>query len=204
MQRRNNTHYQTRARIEELLKKSGIHPGSWARSAHLQRGEAEEGGSFNWVLTSEKPTTIFDWDRWELVDEVLVADGMRIPANGQVVLLDSHSRYSVKDVLGHVRNFDECRAGDYLARSGQVFFADDADSQAARAKVEGGHITDGSVGYVPVPGRSIWVPDGEQAAIDGRLFEGPVKVTREWILKEFSITPIGADVLAKVRLLCAS
>ena len=64
-------------------------------------------------------------------------------------------------------------------------------------KVLDGHITDGSVGYAVT--RAIWVPDGTEAAINGKIYQGPLKVSTEWSLKEFSITPIGADTLAKVR-----
>lgn len=207
MQRKSNLksvpqNIQTRGQVEDVLKQAGIHQGSWARAAHLQRAEPKESGGFEWVLTSEKPTTIFDWERWELVEEVLLADGMLVPANGQVVLLDSHSRYSVKDVLGHVTSFKEGESGEFAARIGTVFFAGDKFSQDARDKVEGGHITDGSVGYQPV--KSVWVPEEEQVSVNGRIFDGPVRVTYQWLLKEFSITPIGADVLAKVQRLCGA
>ena len=47
------------------------------------------------------------------------------------------------------------------------------------------------------------IPEGTEAAVKGRTFAGPLKVSYEWTLKEFSITPIGADTLAKVRSLCA-
>ncbi|BCL59962.1 hypothetical protein DGMP_06550 [Desulfomarina profundi] len=189
--------------IQKILRGAGIHRGMWARSAEIiTRAEAGADGGFDWVLTTEKPTIIFDWERWEFVEEILLADGMLVPASGQVVLLDSHSRTSVKDVLGHVRDFKETTSGEFAARSGTVFFAEDSASADARKKVEGGHITDGSVGYQPK--KSIWVPEDHEVTVSGRTFVGPVRVTYEWILKEFSITPIGADVLAKVRLLCGA
>ena len=74
-----------------------------------------------------------------------------------MVLLDSHSRNSVKDVLGHVRDFAEAVVGEYPARSGIVHFAGNQDSQDAKAKVEGKHITDGSVG---VPANQVHLGDG--------------------------------------------
>lgn len=194
-----------RSEIEQIFRQAGIPQGVWVRNASInlsKRAAAGADGGFDWILTTEKPTVVFDWERWEFVEEILLADGMLVPANNQVVLLDSHSRYSVKDVLGHVRDFAEAVSGEYAARSGQVYFAADQPSIDARAKVEGNHITDGSVGYQPR--KSVWVPEGEQVAIGGRMFDGPVRVTYEWLLREFSITPIGADVLAKVRLLCGA
>lgn len=204
MQRRQNN-YQTRSKIEDVLKQAGIHPGGWARSAHLQRAEPGEEGAnetFRWVLTTEKPTVVFDWQRWELVEEILLADGMLVPAVGQVPLLDSHNRYSVKDVLGHVRDFSEGTSSGHGARLGMVHFAADPSSREALQKVSDGHITDGSVGYQQL--KSVWVPAEEEVSIGGRLFVGPVRVTYQWLLKEFSITPIGADVLAKVERLCGA
>ena len=196
----------THQEIEKALRTAGMHRGMWARSATLQRaaagGDDTGGEGLKWILTTEKPTVVFDWERWEFVEEILLADGMLVPANNQVVLLDSHNRNSVKDVYGHVEGFAEDMAGEYPARSGIVLFAEDPDSLAARQKVEGGHITDGSVGYQPT--KSVWVPEDEEVAIGGRIFTGPVRLTYEWLLKEFSITPIGADVLAKVRLLCGA
>jgi len=146
------------------------------------------------------PALVFDWERWDFVNEVLLADGMMVPAIGQVPLLDSHNRNSARDVLGHVRDFSEAAIGGYQGRNGQIYFAADEDSQIIRQKVADGHITDGSVGYQVLS--SIWVPENTEVLIDGRLFIGPLKVSRKWSLKEFSITPIGADVLAKVRMLC--
>lgn len=197
-----NSISRTRGEIEQALRAAGIHPGMWAREAAIvlsKRAEAKQDGGFEWILSTEKPTVVWDWERWDFVEEILLADGMLVPASGQVPLLDSHNRSSVKNVHGHVRDFAEAKMGDYPARSGMVFFAGDQDSLDARAKVEGSHITDGSVGYQPRS--SIWIDAGAEAIIKGRTFVGPVRVTYEWSLKEFSITPIGADVLAKVRIL---
>lgn len=187
--------------IEGHLRGVGIHPGTQTRAAGLRAASQEsDGDALDWILSTELPATVFDWDRYDFVNEVLLADGMMVPAFGQVPLLDSHNRTSALDVLGHVRDFTEVVAGDYLGRSGKVRFAADEKSQTIRQKVADGHITDGSVGYQV--NESIWVPEGMTVAVGGRNFTGPLKVSTKWSLKEFSITPIGADVLAKVRRLC--
>ena len=192
--------HQQRLQIETALRAAGIHPGMWARAAGLHRATAPAAdGGMAWTLSTELPALVWDWERWDFVNEILIADGMMIPAAGQVPLLDSHNRNSARDVLGHVRDFTAVSVGGYPGRSGQVHFAADNDSQIIKQKVADGHITDGSVGYQVTS--SIWVPDNTEVSIDGRLFTGPVKVSRQWSLKEFSITPIGADVLAKVRML---
>jgi hypothetical protein len=188
--------------IEKILQAAGMSRGDWARSATVVKREnkdkSEDG--YLWTLSSEKPVVVFDWDRWDFVKEVLLMDGMMVPPVGQVPLLDSHNRNSVDDVLGHVRDFTESTAGQYPARDGKVFFAADDKSQRTEQKVVDRHLLDGSVGYNVE--KSVWIAEGTEASVNGRLFEGPLKVSYKWSLKEFSVTPVGADVLAKVRTLC--
>lgn len=188
--------------IEKILQAAGMYRGDWARSATAVKRESTEksDSGYLWTLSSEKPVVIFDWDRWDFVEEVLLMDGMMVPPVGQVPLLDSHNRNSVDDVLGHVRGFVESTAGQYLARDGKVFFAADDKSQRTEQKVVDRHILDGSVGYNVE--KAVWLEEGTEAAVNGRMFQGPLKVSYLWSLKEFSVTPVGADVLAKVRTLC--
>lgn len=198
-----------RAFIIEAFAASGIAPGTMIRSSKLQqRGcseranqESDDGG-LRWTLTTEQSATVFDWDRWDFVDEILLMDGLILPEIRQVPLLDSHNRGSVDDHIGSVVGFQRSAVGGYQAIDGLVRFAADEKSQRTWQKVLDGHITDGSVGYRVE--KSIWIPEGTEAAIKGRVFKGPLKISHEWSLKEFSITPIGADTLAKVRSLCAS
>lgn len=155
-----------------------------------------------WTLATELPAVLFDWDRYEFVNEVLIMDGMLAPAVGQVPLLDSHQRHSVDDVLGSVRGFSESIAGQYAARDGLVLFAADERSKITRQKVIDRHLIDGSVGYRVH--KSIWIPaDSEPITVLGKSYEGPLKVSYSWTVKEFSVTPIGADMLVKVRTLCS-
>jgi hypothetical protein len=191
---------QNKQAIEAALRAAGILPGMWARSISARAAAPAEDGGLEWLLTSELPALVWDWDRFELVSEVLIADGMLVPAIGQVPLLDSHNRYSALDVLGHVKDFKAAKAGSYDGKSGVSYFAADEKSQTVRQKVVDGHITDGSVGYSV--SKAIWIPEGMEAAVMGKTFAGPLKVSYQWSLKEFSVTPIGADVLAKVRMLC--
>ena len=190
--------------IRKELETAGLMFGTQSRAAALIiRGEEsnQDSPGLDWILTSEKPTTIFDWNRWDFVNEILLMDGMLVPAIGQVPFLDSHNRQSVDDVLGHVKDFSETTAGEYPAKAAIVHTASDDKSVRTRQKIDEGHITDGSVGYEVL--KSVWIPEGEEAVVKGRRFVGPVKVSYSWSLKEFSATPIGADVLAKVRLLCS-
>lgn len=195
-----------RNQIIETLRAAGIRYGHQVRTAAgsgtlaepLVRVQAgEDKNLMRWILTTELEALVWDWDQFDFVKEVLVMEGMRTPAIGQVPLLDSHNRFSVDDVLGHVRDFQHDDFSGYRGVDGAVFWAADEKSQRTEQKAVDGHITDGSVGYSV--DKSIWIPEGHKAAVHGREFEGPLKVSYEWSLKEFSITPIGADVLAKVR-----
>lgn len=186
--------------IETDFRAVGIHPGTSVRSLAMRAPAEPSDDSFEWILSTEMPVTVWDWDRYDFVSEVLLADGMLVPASGQVPLLDSHSRWSALDVLGHVRDFAETMAGEYPAKTGRARFAADEKSQTIKQKVLDGHLTDGSVGYQVL--KSIWIPEGMTVTVAGKSFTGPLKVSTQWSLKEFSVTPIGADVLAKVRRMC--
>jgi len=192
-----------RAEITAIMGRAGLLPGVSARTTTLAAASSrsasspDDDGGLRWVLTTEAPATVFDWQRYEFVDEILLMDGLVLPDNRQVPLLDAHSRWSVDDILGSVSDFAAAEVDGHQAVEAVVRFAADERSQRTRQKVLDGHLTDGSVGYAVT--RSLWIPEGEQAAIRGRLFTGPVKISHEWHLKEFSATPIGADALAKVR-----
>lgn len=193
-----------RSEITDIFARAGISPGLSLRAAVVPPAPpaspgADDGG-LRWILTTEAAATVFDWERFDFVSEILLMDGLVLPATKQVPLLDSHSRYSVDDILGSVTDIRSAEAGGYAAVDGLVRFASDERAQRVLQLVRDGHLTDGSVGYRV--DRAVWIPEGEQAAIRGRVFDGPVKVSYEWSLKEFSATPIGADALAKVRSLC--
>jgi len=181
-----------RAEIEQTLTRAGIRPGMTVRASAA--GNAD-GDIIRWRLTTEQPVTVWDWDRYEFVREILLVDGIRTP--DQVPLLDSHARWSVDDLLGSVSGFTAVDAEPYRALDGDVLFAADDKSARTKQKVLDHHLTDGSVGYSV--DRKIWIPAKESAVVAGRTFVGPVKVSYRSTLKEFSATPIGADTLAKVR-----
>lgn len=159
-----------------------------------EKPRPDEQGRFLWVLATGRAVKIWDWERGEFVDEVLLLEGLTHP--DRIPLLDSHNRNSAADQIGSVSDFDlDAAAGALL---GMVRFSEaDELSRATAAKVAEGHITDGSIGYRVE--RSVWVPEESSVNICGRDFTGPVRVTTAARLLEFSITPIGADDMAKVR-----
>ncbi len=194
---------QTRTQIEQIFRDAGVHRGMCTREATVAKGSissADDSDPLLWTLTTEMPATVFSWKLYDFVEEVLLMDGMVVPEVSQVPLLDSHNRRSCDDVLGHVRDFTDSRRGTCPAKDGEVYFASDEKSQRTRQKVIERHLLDGSVGYEPL--KSVWIEEGTEESVAGRIFQGPLLVTHSWLLKEFSVTPVGADVLAKVRTLC--
>jgi len=151
----------------------------------------EEARTVDAVMTTEAPAKVVDWERWEIVDEVLLMDGATYAK--QLPLLNSHDRSGVEQVLGSVR--DIRRDGDALV--GTVHFSSVPEADSALTKVREGHLTDFSIGYSAL--KSVWVQEGESYAVGGRTFDGPIKLTTQFEIKELSICPIGADKLAKAR-----
>lgn len=154
-----------------------------------------EGRSVEAVLSTENPVTVFDFSRFDLIDERLLADGAEFPS--QVPLLDNHARYSNDDVLGSVRDIK--RSGKTIV--GRLYFAE-GDERAEKVwnKVRQGHLTDVSIGY-----RSLEYTDikpGQSGVVNGRTYKaGPrgLRVTTKYLIREGSVTPIGADAAAKMR-----
>ncbi len=150
----------------------------------------EEARTVEAVMSTEQPVRVFDWDHGP-VEEVLLMKGAQYP--DQVPLLNDHDRWGVEKVLGSVSGIRL----EADAMVGTVSFSRVQEGYDAFTKVSEGHLTDFSIGYIV--NKSVFVPEGETQTIEGKTFEGPVKVSTEWTLKELSITPIGADDQAKAR-----
>ena len=145
------------------------------------------------IGTTEDRVQVFDWQRWAVIDEILLMTGCEMPASRQVPLLDTHSRYDSSSVLGSYRDM-RVEADQLVGRS---YFSTAPEAEGPYLKMKEGHLTDFSVGYRVI--ESTWVDDGEKAVIGGRTFDGPVSVVTRWRVKELSICPIGADERAKAR-----
>lgn len=157
----------------------------------------DEQKTVKFVATTEQPAQVFDWERFDIVDEVLRMDGIILPKSGRVPLLDSHARHSVANILGSADAWDFTDVDGHNGIETVVRFASDNGGKDAFQKVRDGHLTDMSVGYRVL--ESQWIPDKGKADIGGKSYTGPLKVATKWELKEVSLTPIGADALAKVR-----
>lgn len=148
------------------------------------------------VLSTENPVTVYDYDLWRVIDEILLASGRVAPE--QMPLLENHNRYSLDCVLGSIRNI-RSEGTDTIGQL-QLIEGDEMADSAWR-KVAQGHITDVSVGY-----RSeeyVDIPAGQTQIVNGKSYTAGAKrtlrVTTKWIVREASLTPIGADPGAKIR-----
>lgn len=149
------------------------------------------------IASTEAPAMVMDWDRWEVVREVLLMSGCRIPASGQLVLLDTHSRESVNRVLGSFRSARVTATEHGPSLVGRTHYSTVKEADDAYTKVKEGHVTDVSIGYEVLA--HIWVKDGESVSMDGKTFDGPMRIGVEWVPRELSLCPIGADENAKFR-----
>lgn len=153
----------------------------------------EDDNSVEFVLTTEYPATIFDWNRFEYVKEVLRADGVQLPSNKQVPLLNSHDRSRIENILGSVR--DIRTEGDKVV--GRLYFSKAPAAQEAFEKVKEGHLDSGSVGYSQE--QSQWIDKDETVSYNGKDYSGPMLLTTAFALKEYSLVAVGADPFAKSR-----
>lgn len=155
----------------------------------------EDERSVELIIASEtRDIMAWDWEMERGVPEIMVMSGGVFPENGQVPMIDSHDRWSVKSVLGSVRNF--AIEGDKL--SGRAFYSSVDSAQEAFTKLKEGHLTDYSVGFRV--NKSMRLNEGESTVIAGKMYEGPAILITEWVLTEVSTCPIGADSSAKARM----
>jgi len=142
------------------------------RSISIRAGEPstlnEAERSVEITLATETPSPVFDFNRYEVVDEVLIIDGVELPQSRQIPMLDVHSRFSNDNVLGSIRDLKK-QGKELVGRA--VFSSADSVSEIW-TKIREGHLTDFSAGYKPLD--SQWVPEKEKYEYRGVTYEGPV------------------------------
>ena len=148
--------------------------------------------SIDYVMTTENPVSVFDWKRWEVIEEVLLMDGL-IDMPAQVPLLDSHNYGSTKHQYGST---DNIRIEDNLL-IGRAVYSANKNADEAFTLVREGHLKTVSIGYAVFT--AIYLETDQTEIINGREFEGPLKVVTKWQLKELSNTTMPADENAVAR-----
>jgi hypothetical protein len=155
----------------------------------------EQARTVDAVISTGGTVGVFDYQNWREIDEILMPEGME-PVD-QLPMLANHSRWSLDDVLGSIRNIR--RDGNSIV--GTLHFAE-GDEAADRAwnKVRQGHLTDISVGYRASQFNDI--PAGQSGSVNGKTYtagQRVLRITTKWKAREGSLVPIGADEAAKIR-----
>ena len=148
------------------------------------------------VVATDTPLPDLDRSNYTEVMGVLLMSGFQRPKR-QVPLCDTHSTWSVRDVLGSMR--DMYVQGSKLVAT--AYFAADAESAAAFEKVADGHVTDYSVRA----NISKWmdIPAGKTKSVSGKSFTAPdtmpMRIYQKWAVSEVSVCAIGLDPDAVTR-----
>lgn len=171
---------------------NGIHS---RRAAMRQQSADESAFSIEAVLSTPQAVLMWDYDRWEACDEILLASGRTVADS--VPLLDSHRTETINHVLGHVENV-RTEGSDTVGL--MLFDANDPDAVKAFNKYRGNHATDVSVGYVVTAYMD--VTPNQSVTVEGRTFTATgrrLRIATAWTLNELSAVARGADSKAKVR-----
>ena len=182
--------------LRKRVAESGAPPPS--RRAGITPATTNEAArTIDIVLATDARVLVADWDRWEMVDEILPMQACRLDEvrDGKVPLLDCHSRESHRDVLGSILNLT---TSDHELTGREHWSA--AEPTAFRKAAEG-HLDQRSVGYrvrsalIAEPGQSVQAYGQTYAASEARA----LKVATDWLPVEGSVVPIGADPMAGTR-----
>lgn len=147
------------------------------------------------VLSTDARALVYDMRRGQIIEEILLASGAEF--GHQVPMLENHYRYSVRDVLGSIRDIRV----DGKQLLGRLIFAEgDESSEAAWNKVRQGHLTDVSIGYRAT--EFIDIQPNTTQTVRGKSYTAgqyTLRITTKYTLREGSLVPIGADQAAKIR-----
>lgn len=189
---------------DQFIKKYGQRDAAKAMKGQVsgQRKAAVEGSTFDEkartiraTMATETPVVMPDFDRWEMVEEILLMSGARFA--DQVPLLDTHDDSSILHQIGSTRDIKI----EGQKMTGTRSFMDEGElANHAISLIRGGHLRDGSIRYEY--DNPLYVEPGSSVVIEGRTFTAtnyPLRLARSWRLIEDTICPIGADQNAKMR-----
>lgn len=149
------------------------------------------------VIASERPVVRYDWEYHGLYEEVLLMDGYTEDDNSKagIPLLNSHSRWTIDDVLGTTTDIHV--EGDKLV--GVRHFSSTAEKYFTMVKE--GHLRNQSLGYVV--NKTTSLEPGSSVVLFGRTFTNDGRMRRvyatEWRASEDSIVIIPADPSCGMR-----
>ena len=146
------------------------------------------------VITTDSPVKVFDPQRGEILDEVLLTAGANLP---QAISLTTDHDFSVKSVIGTTGEFKRL---PHEIR-GRNFFDSDDDATKLYSKSKARSITDNSIEYRT--DAFIYLEPGQAKNINGKRYtagqDRPLKIATQWALIRNSLVLQGADPAAKMR-----
>jgi len=163
------------------------------------RGEKDFTAGIDTIATTAAPTLVADWERMQVVREILPMRYAQLPENDKVPLLDTHSRGSIEEIKGSARNW---AVGD-----SELFckcFISESET-SIRQKITEGHLDSVSIGYQTDKKQTVEIPKDKIVSVNGEEFKNdfadgrPLVVRTWWKIRELSLVPIGADSSAKFR-----
>lgn len=138
---------------------------------------------------------MFDYDRWEPIDEVLRMDGAQLPE--EMPVLETHDRSTLDTVLGSARGV-RVEGGELR---GRLFLAEGTPrAENAWKLVSQGHLRAVSVGYSVA--EFVDIAPGQSGIVQGKTYTAgkrTLRITTKWVPREVSLVPIGADPKATLR-----
>lgn len=148
------------------------------------------------VFSTGNRVNVVDWQRYEIIEEILIPSGCELPSNRQVPMLDSHMAYGLTTIRGSGRDIKI----SVSQVDGRLYFAKDEESVRAFDMVREGHVTDVSVGYRVL--EFVDIEPGQTREVAGKSYKAGsrrLRITTRWRLHEISLVAIGADPAAKMR-----
>lgn len=173
--------------------------GMCSRAVVLERKEVDFEKGIETIATTEAPALVVDWERWQVVREILPMKYCEMPANDKVPFLDSHNRYSLDLVKGSAKGF-KAEGQNLMCR----VFISESESDL-RQKIKEGHVDSVSIGYQTDRAYTVEIPKKGEVAIDGVKYRNdfedsyPMVVRTWWKTQELSGVAIGADEAAKFK-----
>ena len=147
------------------------------------------------VIATETPIEIYDWERRQMIRQVLLMDGVQF-RNGknQLPIVDSHNDKTVRNVFGSIRNIS-IQDGSLV---GDASFASDEESQIVATRYNEGHLNDFSIDAQILERQ--FVREGQTYTTPrGQVIEGPAEIVTAWEPHNASICATGADPNSTVR-----
>jgi hypothetical protein len=146
------------------------------------------------VIATETPVDIYDPQRGQL-KQVLLMDGVRFRnRRRQLPIVDSHDDKTVRNVFGSIRNI-AIEDGQLV---GVAEFASDPESQVVATRYAEGHLTDFSIDAVILERQ--YIQQGQTYTTKrGVVIDGPAEIVTAWEPHNASICATGADPNSTVR-----